>query len=107
MNKENINIAKVEEPSTCMTRVWSKALGVVGRNGICSLSKLSFKQDPKHVVRVKSKRVALDERKSFATATLGLLHKTRAVLKDIANISTQSLSIDYINSTRSTIQVSI
>ncbi|GLU16951.1 hypothetical protein SLE2022_333530 [Rubroshorea leprosula] len=87
-----------------MTRAQSEALGVVGGNGICFSSKPSFKQDHKRVVRVKSKRAASDKRKSSATATLGLLHKRRVVLKDIVNISTQSLSMDCINSTRSKIQ---
>ncbi|GKU99706.1 hypothetical protein SLEP1_g12510 [Rubroshorea leprosula] len=104
MNKKNLNAAKIEEPPAHMTRAQSEALRVVGGNGICFSSKPSFKQDHKRVVRVKSKRAASDKRKSSATATLGLLHKRRAVLKDIVNISTQSLSMDCINSSRSKIQ---
>lgn len=88
MNKENTNAAKVEEPTVRITRARAKAFGTSGE--VVSSSKPFFKQDLKHGVRANSKRAASDENKGSAIATIGLQHKRRAVLKDVANVICQN-----------------
>lgn len=88
MNKENTIAAKVEEPTSRITRARAKALGASG--GIFPSSKTTFKPDQKRVHRVNSKRAASDENKASLAAISGIQHKRRAVLKDVTNISENS-----------------
>lgn len=88
INKENKTHAKIEEPTSRITRAKAKALGTSG--GIFPSSKPTFKPDHKHVLRMNSKRGALDENKASVTATSGIQHKRRAVLKDVTNICENS-----------------
>lgn len=87
MNKENAAAAKVEEPTSRITRARAKALGTSG--GVFPSAKPTFKPDQKRAHKVNSKRAA-DENKASMTATSGLQHKRRAVLKDVTNISENS-----------------
>ncbi|KAJ0090926.1 hypothetical protein Patl1_12827 [Pistacia atlantica] len=87
MNKENVTAAKVEEPTSRITRARAKALGISG--GVFPSAKPTVKPDQKHAHKVNSKRAA-DENKASTTATSGLQHKRRAVLKDVTNISENS-----------------
>ncbi|KAK9273034.1 hypothetical protein L1049_017841 [Liquidambar formosana] len=98
MNKENIIAAKVEEPTIRITRARVKALGMSG--GILRSSKPSIDQDQKPVLRANSKRAALDENKPTVTATAGLPHKRRAVLKDVTNIVCENSYTNCINAAK-------
>lgn len=100
MNKENTNAAKVEEPTVRITRARAKAYGTSGE--VVSSSKPFFKEDQKHGVRANSKRAASDENKGSAIATIGLQHKRRAVLKDVANVICEN---SYVKCTTDASQV--
>ncbi|XP_044471238.1 cyclin-A2-2-like isoform X2 [Mangifera indica] len=84
MNKENATAAKVEEPTSRITRARAKALGISG--GVLPSAKPTFKLEEQRAHKVNSKRAA-GENKASMTATSGLHHKRRAVLKDVTNIS--------------------
>lgn len=88
MNKENKTAAKIEEPTSRITRAKAKVLGTSG--GIFPSSKPTFKRGHKHVLRVNPKRAASDENKASVAATSGIQHKRRAVLKDVTNICENS-----------------
>lgn len=88
INKENKTHAKIEGPTSRITRAKAQALGTSG--GIFPSSKPTFKPDHKHVLRMNSKRGASDENKASVTATSGIQHKRRAVLKDVTNICENS-----------------
>ncbi|KDP32289.1 hypothetical protein JCGZ_13214 [Jatropha curcas] len=84
MDKENIVAAKVEEPTTRITRARAKAMET--SVGVLPASRPSFKEDQKRALRAHTKRTASDDNKACATAISGLQHKRRAVLKDVTNL---------------------
>lgn len=104
MNKENESTEEVEEPTGRITRARYKALRAAG--GICSSSKPSFKQEQKRVLRLNSKRAASDENKASVSATVGLQPKRRAVLKNVTNVSDDTLYMDCTNATKKQVRKS-
>ncbi|XP_044463612.1 cyclin-A2-2-like [Mangifera indica] len=88
MKKENSAAAKVEKPTSRITRARAKALGT--SVGVFPSVKPSLKPDQKPAHKVSSKRAA-DENEASITAASGLHHKRRAVLKDVTNISENAI----------------
>ncbi|KAJ9168372.1 hypothetical protein P3X46_019907 [Hevea brasiliensis] len=95
MNIENKVAAKVEEPSTRMTRARAKALET-----LLPASKPSFKKDQKCVLRANTKRTASDDNKASVTVISGLQCKRRAVLKDVTNLTRENSYANCINGTK-------
>ncbi|THG22778.1 hypothetical protein TEA_024703 [Camellia sinensis var. sinensis] len=87
MKKENIVMANVGEPTTRITRARAAACRATG--GIPQ-SEAPKQQDQKRVLRINSKRAALDEVKNSAPVPAGVQHKRRAVLKDVTNVCCDS-----------------
>ncbi|KAI7986007.1 Cyclin-A2-4 [Camellia lanceoleosa] len=87
MKKENIVVANVGEPTTRITRARAAACRATG--GIPQ-SEAPKQQDQKRVLRINSKRAALDEVKNSAPVTAGVQHKRRAVLNDVTNVCCDS-----------------
>lgn len=101
MNKENTNAANFEAPLARVTRARAKALVTSG--GMPPSSKPL--QDQKRVLRVKSKRSALDENGVSAFATASFQHKRRVVLKDVTNISCENSKVNIIGATKVEVNV--
>ncbi|THG04210.1 hypothetical protein TEA_024470 [Camellia sinensis var. sinensis] len=83
MKEENLAIANVGEPNVRMTRARAAACHAFG--GIPPSEALK-QQGQKQVLRTSSKRAALDEMNSSASAATPVQHKRRAVLKDVTNV---------------------
>ncbi|KAF5936940.1 hypothetical protein HYC85_024446 [Camellia sinensis] len=83
MKEENLAIANVGEPTVRMTRARAAACHAFG--GIPPSEALK-QQGQKQVLRTSSKRAALDEMNSSASAAAPVQHKRRAVLKDVTNV---------------------
>ncbi|GMP34677.1 hypothetical protein CsSME_00007448 [Camellia sinensis var. sinensis] len=83
MKEENLAIANVGEPTVRMTRAQAAACHAFG--GIPPSEALK-QQGQKQVLRTSSKRAALDEMNSSASAAAPVQHKRRAVLKDVTNV---------------------
>ncbi|KAF3447210.1 hypothetical protein FNV43_RR12390 [Rhamnella rubrinervis] len=98
MNKENTQPANFEEPSGRITRARAKALDASGR--VLPSVKHSFQPDRKRALQENSKRAASDESKASTTATAGLQHKRRAVLKDVTNIFCESSNAKDIDASK-------
>ncbi|OAY54315.1 cyclin-A2-2 [Manihot esculenta] len=98
MDKENTVAAKVEEPTTRITRARAKALETLG--GVPPASKASFKDDHRRVLRANTKRTASDANKASITAISGLQCKRRAVLKDVTNVTPKNSFANCINGTK-------
>lgn len=101
MNKENTNAANFEAPLVRVTRARAKALVTSG--GMPPSSKPL--QDQKRVLRVKSKRSALDENGVSAFPTASFQHKRRVVLKDVTNISCENSKVNVIGATKVEVNV--
>lgn len=105
MDKENTVAAKVEEPTTRITRARAKALETLG--GVPPASKASFKDDHRRVLRANTKRTASDANKASITAISGLQCKRRAVLKDVTNVMPKNSFANCINGTKVQVKLCI
>ncbi|KAF7830233.1 cyclin-A2-2-like isoform X1 [Senna tora] len=97
MNRESTIGAKDEERPVRITRARARALGSLG--GIPPASRPSFKPEQRPILGANSKRAASDENKTSLVTDAGLLHKRRAVLTDVTNVSQKSCN-KYINGSR-------
>ncbi|KAL0312044.1 UNVERIFIED_CONTAM: Cyclin-A2-1 [Sesamum radiatum] len=93
MNDEN-RTSNFTEPTMRITRARAKVLRP--SNGLPPLYP-SAKQDDRRVLRANSKRAASDNNKTTASSAACPQHKRRAVLKDVTNITCQSLYINCTN----------
>ncbi|KAL2236964.1 UNVERIFIED_CONTAM: Cyclin-A2-1 [Sesamum indicum] len=93
MNDEN-RTSNFTEPTVRITRARAKVLRP--SNGLPPLYP-SAKQDDRRVLRANSKRAASDNNKTAASSAACPQHKRRAVLKDVTNITCQSLYINCTN----------
>lgn len=96
MNKENTNVVSFGAPPARVTRARAKALGT--SSAVPPSSKPL--QDQKRVLRVKSKREALDEDSGSTVVTNSFQHKRRAVLKDVTNSSCEDSNVNIIGTTK-------
>ncbi|KAK4388905.1 Cyclin-A2-2 [Sesamum angolense] len=93
MNDEN-RTSNFTEPTVRITRARAKVLRP--SNGLPPLYP-SAEQDDRRVLRANSKRAASDNNKTAASSAACPQHKRRAVLKDVTNITCQSLYINCTN----------
>ncbi|KAL0323890.1 UNVERIFIED_CONTAM: Cyclin-A2-1 [Sesamum calycinum] len=93
MNNEN-RTSNFTEPTVRITRARAKVLRP--SNGLPPLYP-SAKQDDRRVLRANSKRAASDNNKTAVSSAACPQHKRRAVLKDVTNITCQSLYINCTN----------
>ncbi|KAI3707177.1 hypothetical protein L6452_25469 [Arctium lappa] len=93
MNKENVPVANIQEPTARITRARAKALGISG--GLPPLHPL-VKQESKQALQPNSKRGSADN-KSTADVGNGFQSKRRAVLKDVTNMPFDDLNMKVIN----------
>ncbi|KAL0330798.1 UNVERIFIED_CONTAM: Cyclin-A2-1 [Sesamum angustifolium] len=93
MNDEN-RTSNFTEPTVRITRARAKVLRP--SNGLPPLYP-SAKQDNRRVLQANSKRAASDNNKTAASSADCPQHKRRAVLKDVTNITCQSLYINCTN----------
>ncbi|KAJ9555682.1 hypothetical protein OSB04_010296 [Centaurea solstitialis] len=93
MNKENVPVANIQEPTARITRARAKALGMSG--GLPPLHPL-VKQESKQALQLNSKRGSSDN-KSTTDASSGFQSKRRAVLKDVGNMPFDDINMKVIN----------
>lgn len=96
MNKENTNAVSFGAPPARVTRARAKALGT--SSAVPPPSKPL--QDQKRVLRVKSKREALDENSRSTVVADSFQHKRRAVLKDVTNSACEDSNVNIISTTK-------
>ncbi|XP_024985204.1 cyclin-A2-1-like [Cynara cardunculus var. scolymus] len=93
MNKENVPVANIQEPTARITRARAKALGISGR--LPPLHPL-VKQESNQALQSNSKRGSSDNKPTTDVGN-GIQSKRRAVLKDVTNMPFDDLNMKVIN----------
>nr|GEX71248.1 cyclin A/B/D/E [Tanacetum cinerariifolium] len=92
MNKENVPVAKMQQPTARITRARAKALGISG--GLPPQHPL-VKKVSNQVLQPNTKRGSSDDKSTDVGS--GFQSKRRSVLKEVTNMPFNDLNVKVIN----------